>query len=58
MLLGVAGGYYSGMEPELTESQKAELDRRIAEDDATPDEGVTWDEVKAAALKRAGRGSS
>ena len=43
-----------GMEPELTEAQKAELDRRIAEDDATSDdEGAAWDDVKAAALKRA-----
>lgn len=44
-----------GRAPELTADQKVELDRRIAEDDATPDDVVSWDEVKAEALKRAGR---
>ena len=41
-----------GYEPELTEDQKAELDRRIAEDDAAPDDVVAWEEVKAEALDR------
>ena len=35
-----------GYEPELTEELKAELDRRLAEDDAAPDEVVSWEEVK------------
>jgi putative addiction module component (TIGR02574 family) len=41
-----------GYEPELTEEQKAELDRRLAEDDAAPDDIVSWEEVKAQALAR------
>jgi putative addiction module component (TIGR02574 family) len=41
-----------GCEPELSEEQKAELDRRIAEDDAAPDDVVSWEEVKAQALAR------
>ena len=32
---------------ELSEALKAELDRRIADDDANPDEAMPWDEVKA-----------
>ena len=44
-----------GHEPGLTEAQKAEIDARLAEDDAEPDDVVSWDEVKADALKRAGR---
>lgn len=41
-----------GYEPELTEEQKAELDHRLAEDDAAPDDVVSWEEVKAQALAR------
>ncbi|MBV8608922.1 MAG: addiction module protein [Singulisphaera sp.] len=41
-----------GYEPVLTEEQKAELDRRLAEDDAAPDDVVSWEEVKAQALAR------
>lgn len=41
-----------GYEPELTEEQKAELDRRLAEDDAAPADVVSWEEVKAQALAR------
>jgi putative addiction module component (TIGR02574 family) len=41
-----------GYEPELTEEQKAELDRRLAEDDTAPDDVVSWEEVKAQALAR------
>jgi putative addiction module component (TIGR02574 family) len=44
-----------GYEPELTEMQKAELDRRLADDDAAPDDVVSWEEVKAEALRRARR---
>lgn len=31
----------------LTDEQRAELDRRIADMDANPNSGLTWDEVKA-----------
>ncbi len=41
-----------GYEPELTEEQKAALDHRLAEDDAAPDDVVSWEEVKAQALAR------
>lgn len=41
-----------GYEPELTEDQEAELARRLADDDAAPDEVVPWDEVKAQTLAR------
>lgn len=34
-------------QPELTEELKRELDRRIADMDANPDDEFTWDEVKA-----------
>ena len=44
-----------GYEPELTDAQKAEIDLRIAEDDAAPDDVVAWDEVKNDALRRARR---
>ena len=40
---------------ELTEEMKAELDRRIAEDDANPDEGVPWEQVRDEARARRGR---
>lgn len=36
----------------LTELQRAELDRRVAEDDAFPDDVIPWDEIKAAARAR------
>ena len=35
--------------PPLTEAQKQELDRRIADDDANPDDVVAWETVKAEA---------
>ena len=44
-----------GHDTGLTEEQKAEIDRRLADDDAAPGDVVSWDEVKAEALKRAGR---
>jgi putative addiction module component (TIGR02574 family) len=44
-----------GHEPGLTEAQRAEIDRRLADDDAAPDDVFTWEEVKAEAFKRAGR---
>ena len=39
----------------LTDAQRAELDRRVADDDAFPDEVVPWDEVKASVRSRLGR---
>jgi hypothetical protein len=41
-------------EPGPTDSQKAELDRRLADHAANPDE-VPWDDVKDSALTRIGR---
>ena len=41
-----------GFEPELTDEQKAELDRRLADDDAAPGDVVPWEDVKAQALAR------
>jgi putative addiction module component (TIGR02574 family) len=39
----------------LTDAQRAELDRRIADDDTFPDDVVPWDEVKGAVRARLGR---
>jgi putative addiction module component (TIGR02574 family) len=36
----------------LTEAQRRELQRRVAEDDACPDDVVPWEQVKAQALAR------
>ena len=36
-------------------SQRAELDRRVADDDEFPDDVVPWDEVKASFRARLGR---
>ncbi len=36
-----------GYELELTEAQKAELDRRLASYEADPQAGSTWEEVKS-----------
>jgi putative addiction module component (TIGR02574 family) len=35
------------IDPDLTEPQKQELDRRIEDYEANPDEAMTWAEVKA-----------
>jgi putative addiction module component (TIGR02574 family) len=37
--------------PELTNEEKQEFDRRIAEHDADPDNVLTWEEVKASIKK-------
>ena len=42
----------NGHEPELSEQMKAELDVRLADDDAAPNDIVPWEEVKAQALNR------
>jgi len=36
----------------LTETQRAELRRRVADDDANPEGVVPWEQVKALALAR------
>jgi putative addiction module component (TIGR02574 family) len=36
----------------LGENRREELQRRLAEDDATPDNVVAWEDVKAKALAR------
>jgi putative addiction module component (TIGR02574 family) len=38
--------------PPLTEAQREELDRRLADHEANPDDVVPWDEVKASARAR------
>ncbi|HEY7157445.1 MAG TPA: addiction module protein [Gemmataceae bacterium] len=39
-------------QPLLTEAQRRELERRVAEDDAHPDDVVPWEQVKAQTLSR------
>jgi putative addiction module component (TIGR02574 family) len=36
----------------LRASEKAELDRRLDEDDATPDNATSWESIKTEAAKR------
>lgn len=36
----------------LTDAQRTELERRADDDDANPDAGVRWEQVKAEALAR------
>ncbi len=38
--------------PMFTEAQRCELERRVAEDNANPDDVIPWEEVKADALAR------
>ncbi len=42
----------SDQAPTPTESQKAELDRLLAEHEANPGDVLNWDEVEAAAIAR------
>jgi putative addiction module component (TIGR02574 family) len=44
----------SGAVP-LTEAQRIELEKRIAEDDANPHDVIPWDQVKASTLSRLGK---
>jgi putative addiction module component (TIGR02574 family) len=44
-----------GGAPSMTDMQKAELDRRLAEHHSNPDDVVPWSEVKATALSKIGR---
>jgi putative addiction module component (TIGR02574 family) len=39
----------------LTDAQRGELAKRIAEDDAHPDDITPWEQVKAATLSRLGK---
>lgn len=39
----------------LSDAQRVELDRRVAEDDAFPDDVLLWDEVKASVRSRLAR---
>ena len=39
-------------EPCLTPVQRLEIERRVADDDANPDDGIPWEQVKANALAR------
>jgi putative addiction module component (TIGR02574 family) len=39
----------------LSDAQRAELDRRIIDDDALPADVMPWSEVKASAQRRMGR---
>ncbi|MGB6063303.1 MAG: addiction module protein [Desulfomonilaceae bacterium] len=39
-------------QPELTETQQEELERRLAAHKACPDDVVPWEDVKAQALER------
>ena len=41
----------SGAVP-LTDAQRTELDRRLAEHEADPDDVVSWEDVKASITKR------
>lgn len=41
-----------GAAPALTEAQKIELDRRLADHLAHPDDAIPWSEVKAAAIAK------
>ncbi|MBI4293888.1 MAG: addiction module protein [Betaproteobacteria bacterium] len=36
----------------LTEAQRAELDRRLADHEARPDDVVTWEEIKSSISAR------
>jgi putative addiction module component (TIGR02574 family) len=42
-------------QPELTEAQQQELERRLAVHTASPEDAAPWEEVKAQALARARR---
>lgn len=44
-----------GEAPGPTTAQKAELDRRLADHEAKPDDVVSWSDVKASALARIGQ---
>lgn len=39
----------------LTEAQRVELQTRVTEDDANPDDVIPWEQVKASTLSRLGK---
>ena len=39
----------------LTEAQRAELDRRVADDEAFPDDMIPWEDIKASMRARLAR---
>lgn len=39
----------------LTEAQRAELDRRVADDEAFPDDVIPWEDIKASMRARLAR---
>lgn len=39
----------------LTDAQRRELEKRIAEDDAKPDDITPWEQIKASTLSRLGK---
>lgn len=45
---------YGGFDDELTTEQAAELDRRLAEFEKNPREGIPWEQVEADLNKRFG----
>jgi putative addiction module component (TIGR02574 family) len=47
-----AGIVSRGLVPSLTRAQKSELERRLADHLANPDDVIAWDDVKAAALAK------
>ena len=42
----------SGADVPVSEAQRAELDRRLAEHEAQPDDVVSWEDVKASIVPR------
>lgn len=44
-----------GATPSLTEAQQTELDCRLADHLANPDDVISWNEVKTAALSKIGK---
>jgi Putative addiction module component len=40
------------VEKALSDAQRQELDRRIADDDSNPDDLISWEQIKAEALAR------
>jgi putative addiction module component (TIGR02574 family) len=42
----------SGADVPMSEAQRAELDRRLAEHEAQPDDVVSWEDVKASIVPR------
>ena len=57
--LALAQELLEGVQPEerpsrLTDEQRAELRRRVADADANPDDDIPWEQVKAEARARRG----